>query len=76
MKLINKTKKMMEIVNNFFNLFFFAAIIYVIYILFVLGQKMIDFFVFKNEKTVFVLTTNEKIILWVSMSFILNKIFL
>jgi hypothetical protein len=37
---------------------------------------MLDFFVLKNEKTVFVLTTNEKIILWLSMSFILNKIFL
>lgn len=66
----------MEIINNFFNLFFFSAIIYVVYILFVLGQKMIDFFILKNEKTVFVLTTNEKIILWVSLSFILNKIFL
>lgn len=68
--------KMMEIINSFFNLFFFAGIIYVIYILFILGQKMLDFFVLKNEKTVFVLTTNEKIILWLSMSFILNKIFL
>jgi hypothetical protein len=66
----------MEIINSFFNLFFFAGIIYVIHILFILGQKMLDFFVLKNEKTVFVLTTNEKIILWLSMSFILNKIFL
>lgn len=66
----------MEIVNSFFNLFFFASLLYVLYIIIVLGQKMVEFFVMNNEKTVFVLTIKEKIVLWISMSFILNKIFL
>lgn len=66
----------MEIVNSFFNLFFFASLLYIIYIIIVLGQKMVEFFVMNNEKTVFVLTIKEKIVLWISMSFILNKIFL
>lgn len=66
----------MEIVNSFFNLFFFASLLYILYIIIVLGQKMVEFFVMNNEKTVFVLTIKEKIVLWISMSFILNKIFL
>lgn len=65
----------MEIMNNIINITFFASVLYILYIIFLLVQKMIDFFVLNNEKTTFVLTNTQRIILWISFSLILNKIF-
>ena len=65
----------MILYNELINLLFFASILYMIYILSILGQKIIEFFVLKNEKTYFVLKKIEKILLWVSLSVISYKIF-
>jgi hypothetical protein len=64
----------MEIYYEIKDLLFWGSILFVISLLLQLVQKSFDFFVLKNENVRFTINLNEKIILWVSLSLILNKI--
>lgn len=64
----------MEIYNDFMNIFFWVSIIFIVYVFLLSIQKAFDFFVLKNENTHFTLKKSEKLILWFSISLILNYI--
>lgn len=65
----------MTIYYDLLELLFFGSIIYMIYILLIFIHKGFDFFVMKNENTRFELNNVKLIMFWVSLTFILSKIF-
>lgn len=65
----------MTIYYDLLELLFFGSIIYMIYILLTFIHKGFDFFVMKNENTRFELNNVKLIMFWVSLTFILSKIF-
>lgn len=64
----------MKIIGEIYQYLFMGSLIYIWYIVMLLGFKYYGYFVLKMSDTKFSLTKNEKILLWLSATTILTYI--